>query len=107
MSLQTKLSSDVKLSNTALSASGSMSYSDFSFGLSGELDLIEQKSKNYDVGLQFKTCFDDKPNIFSFGTCNKFTEFLAGYHVMPTKDLECGVKVKVTEESKEEKSKKL
>jgi len=101
---QAELTTDMKFQkNTTLAASGAFTYNDFTIGLSGELDLINQNPKNHDVALQYK----QNPHIVSFATKKKFKQFLVGYHASPRDDLEAGIQIEVTEEEKDQEYKPI
>jgi len=95
LAAQAKLTSDMKFSNTALSANGAFTYNNFSLGVSGEFDLIGQEPKNYDAALQFT----QKPHIVSLATKKQFSKFLVGYYTTPQDDLAVGAQVQITKDS--------
>jgi len=91
VAVQAELTSDMKFSNSSLSANGSFTSNNFSIGLSGGVDLIKQEATSYDAALQFKT----SPHTISLVTKKQFSTFLLGYHTSAVDDLGLGVQVQV------------
>lgn len=101
--LNAKLVGDLNFSKACLDANGAFSVNNFTAGVNASVDLLTQKPKTVDVGLQFK----QNPYTVSLLMKKLQTDakqFLFGGHWTPQDDLSVGAHLLVKEVTKEDAS---